>query len=150
MLCRGRGVGVSMSDETLLKLLRSRDLGVLATLHPDGRPHVSTISYAVDPAGSTIRVSLTDSRVKTRNLRGDPRAALHVSGEGAWSWVVAEGPVELSAVATAPDDDAVEELIDLYRSIGGEHPDWDDYRRAMVDDQRLVMRLQIDRLYGQS
>ena len=65
-----------------------------------------------------------------------------------WSYVVVEGPAELSAVAAALDDPTVEELIEIYRAIGGEHPDWDDYRRAMVADQRLVIRLRPNRAYG--
>jgi PPOX class probable F420-dependent enzyme len=142
-------VGDDMTDEALMKLLRDRDLGVLATLLPDGRPHLSTINYGVDDDG-VIGVSITDGRVKTKNLRRDPRASLHVSSANGWSWVVAEGKAELSAVALDPYDDAVEELIELYRGIAGEHPDWDDYRRAMVADKRLVLRLNVQRLYGQA
>jgi PPOX class probable F420-dependent enzyme len=138
-----------MSDDALRKLLKSQHLGVLATLLPDGRPHMSTITYAVDDA-ETIRVSLTDTRVKTRNLRHDPRASLHVTGDSAWSWVTAEGTGELTPVATDPGDSTVNELVEYYRSASGEHPDWDDYRRVMVADKRLVLRLQIDRLYGQA
>lgn len=138
-----------MSDEALLKLLRTRSVGALATLMPDGRPQLSTIVYGVDEDGSTVRISVTDDRVKTRNLRRDPRAALYVNSEDGWSWVVAEGIAELSPVATGPQDDTVRELIELYRSIRGEeHPDWDDYRRAMVAERRLVVRLVVRRLYG--
>lgn len=138
-----------MSDEALLKLLRTRSVGALATLMPDGRPQLSTIVYGADEDGSTVRVSVTDDRVKTRNLRRDPRAALYVNSEDGWSWVVAEGTTELSPVATDPRDDTVRELIELYRSIRGEeHPDWDHYRRAMVAERRLVVRLEVGRLYG--
>lgn len=138
-----------MSDEALLKLLRTRSVGALATLMPDGRPQLSTIVYGVDEDGSTVRISVTDDRVKTRNLRRDPRAALYVNSEDGWSWVVAEGIAELSPVATGPQDGTVRELIELYRSIRGEeHPDWDDYRRAMVAERRLVVRLVVRRLYG--
>lgn len=143
-------VGDGMSDDALRKLLRSQQLGVLATLMPDGRPHLSTITYSVDEAGSTIRVSLTDSRVKTRNLRNDPRASLHVTGDSPWSWVTAEGTGELTPVAADPHDATVEELVTYYRQASGEHPDWDEYRRVMVDDQRLVLRLNVTRLYGQA
>lgn len=139
-----------MTDDALRKLLRSRHLGVLATLQPDGRPHLSTITYLVDDAAQTVRISITDTRVKTRNLRRDPRATLHVTGNSPWSWVAAEGTAELSPVAADPHDATVEELIAYYRAVSGEHPDWDDYRRAMVADKRLVLRLKIDRLYGQA
>jgi PPOX class probable F420-dependent enzyme len=144
------GVAADMSDQSLAKLLRSRDIGVLATLMPDGRPHLSTINYEVDESAALVRISITDGRVKTRNLRQDPRAALHVSSPDGWSWVVAEGTAVLSAPARDRHDDTVEELIDVYRNIAGEHPDWDDYRRAMVEDGRLVLRLRVNRLYGQA
>lgn len=139
-----------MSDQPLRKLLGSKHLGVLATLLPDGRPHLSTITYAVDDAAETVRISITDTRVKTRNLRHDRRAALHVTGGSAWSWVAAEGTAELSPVAADPHDATVEELIEYYRGVSGEHPDWDDYRRAMVSERRLVLRLKVERLYGQA
>ncbi|GLZ05092.1 PPOX class F420-dependent enzyme [Actinomadura sp. NBRC 104412] len=139
-----------MADETALhKLLGERNLGVLATLKRDGRPQMSTITYHFDEARRLVRVSVTDDRAKTRNLRRDPRASLHVSSEDGWSWAVAEGDAELSAVASDPHDEAVEELIDYYRSIRGEHPDWDDYRRAMVAEGRLILRLHVTRVYGQ-
>jgi len=138
-----------MSDDSLRNLLRSQHLGVLATLMPDGRPHLSTITYSVDES-TTIRVSLTDSRVKTRNLRTDPRASLHVTGDSPWSWVTAEGTGKLSPVATEPNDATVDELVEYYRAASGEHPDWDEYRRVMVEDQRLVLRLDVTRLYGQA
>jgi len=145
-----RNVAGDMSDEALRTLLRSQYLGVLATLLPDGRPHLSTITYAVDESAKTVRISLTDTRVKTRNLRRDPRVALHVTGQTPTSWVTAEGTGELSPVAADPHDATVEELIAYYRAVSGEHPDWSDYRAAMVTDKRLVLRLRVDRLYGQA
>lgn len=138
-----------MSDEAYLKLLRNHSLGVLATLFPDGRPQLTTITYAVDDPGTMIRVSVTDGRVKTKNARRNPRAALHVSGDSPWVWAVAEGGVELTPVAADPYDATVEELVEYYRSASGEHPDWDEYRQVMVSDRRLVLRLRIERLYGQ-
>ncbi|BCJ63969.1 PPOX class F420-dependent oxidoreductase [Polymorphospora rubra] len=133
----------------LLSVVGGHRLGVLATIQPDGRPHLSNIIYAFDPARRLVRVSLTDGRVKTRNLRRDPRATLHVNTAEGWVWAAAEGVAELTPVAADPADATVGELVDLYRSIEGEHPDWDDYRRAMVADRRLVLRLRVDRLYGQ-
>lgn len=139
-----------MSDEALRELLRNQHFGVLATLHPDGRPHLSTITYAVDESVKTVRISITDTRVKTRNVRLDSRVALHVTGPTPLSWATAEGTGELSPVAADPYDATVEELIEYYRALGGEHPDWDEYRQAMVTDRRLVLRLRVDRLYGQA
>lgn len=145
-----RRVAAGMSDEPLRKLLRSQHLGVLATLLPDGGPHLSTITYAIDEASTLVRISITDSRIKTRNLRRDPRAALHVTGDTPWAWATAEGTAELSSVAADPHDETVEELVSYYRAVRGEHPDWDDYRRAMVAEKRLVLRLPVERLYGQA
>jgi PPOX class probable F420-dependent enzyme len=132
----------------LLAVIGSARVGVLATIKRDGRPQLSNVGHHLDPATLTIRVSITDGRAKTANLRRDPRASFHVSSPDGWSYAVVEGIAELSPVATAPDDTTVEELIVLYRDIQGEHPDWDDYRRAMVADRRLVLRLPIDRVYG--
>ena len=95
-----------------------------------------------------MRASVTDDRAKVRNLRRDPRASLMVTSPDGWSYVVLEGEVTFSEVAAAPGDDAVEELVEVYRLIAGEHDDWDDYRRAMVQDRRLVLRLQVARAYG--
>ena len=81
-------------------------------------------------------------------MRRDPRVSFHVTTSDFWSYVVVDGQAELSEVAKDPHDAAVEELVDLYRTVQGEHPDWDDYRAAMVRDQRLVVRIRADRAYG--
>ena len=88
-----------------------------------------------------IRVSTTADRAKYHNLRREPWAALKVDGESFWSYAVLEGDVSFSDVAAEPGDAAVEELVELFRSISGEHSDWDDYRSAMVAEQRVVVRL---------
>jgi PPOX class probable F420-dependent enzyme len=135
----------------LLALLGEYDGGVLVTLKRDGRPQLSNVIHAFDPFTRTVRVSLTADRAKTRNLRRDPRASYHVTSADRWSWVVIEGDAELTPVAADPYDATVEDLVDLYRAIRGEdHPDWDAYRRAMVDDKRLVLRLRADHVYGQA
>jgi PPOX class probable F420-dependent enzyme len=126
---------------------RSQRLGVLTTLKRDGRPQLSNITYALGDDG-VIRISVTDGRAKTANLRRDPRASLYVGRSDGWAYVVLEGDVTLSAVASAPDDDAVGELVELYRSVQGEHPDWDEYRAAMVKDGRMVVRFTPTRAYG--
>nr|WP_253878898.1 PPOX class F420-dependent oxidoreductase [Actinomadura rupiterrae] len=131
------------------KLLAQSKLGVLATLKRDGRPQLSNINYHYDTDRDLVRISVTADRAKARNLRRDPRASLHVTSPDGWAWTVAEGTAELSDVAADEHDAAVEELIDVYRAVQGEHPDWDDYRRAMVRDQRLVVRLPVERVYGQ-
>lgn len=124
----------------------ARRQGVLTTIRANGRPQLSNILYAL--TDGAIRISVTDDRAKTRNLRRDPRASLYVVGDDFWSYAVLECRTRLSPVASAPDDPTVEELVDLYRSMQGEHPDWDDYRRAMVDQRRVVARLAPERAYG--
>jgi PPOX class probable F420-dependent enzyme len=126
---------------------RSQRLGVLTTVKRDGRPQLSNITYSVGDDG-VIRISVTDGRAKTKNLRRDPRASLYVGRNDGWAYVVLEGETTLSAVAAAPDDEAVEELEALYRAVQGEHPDWDEYRAAMVKDRRLVVRFVPSRAYG--
>jgi PPOX class probable F420-dependent enzyme len=141
-----------MADEqtrrALTELIASRRLGILATVKRDGRPQLSNVIYSYDRERGLIRVSVTDGRAKTANLRRDPRASLHVSSEDGWAYAVAEARAELTPVAERPDDPTVAELIALYRAVQGEHPDWDDFRRAMVAERRLVLRLPVERVYG--
>jgi PPOX class probable F420-dependent enzyme len=136
-------------DEELLALLSEHKLGVLVTLKRDGRPQLSNVNYTDDSARRLIRVSVTADRAKTRNLLRDPRASFHVRSDDGWAWTVAEGDADLTPVAADPQDETVEELIDVFRAIQGEHPDWDEYRSAMVADRRLVVRLKVDHAYGQ-
>ncbi|WP_406334600.1 PPOX class F420-dependent oxidoreductase [Streptomyces sp. NBC_00203] len=136
------------TQDALLKLLSEYKGGVLVTLKKDGRPQLSNVSHVYYPDERIVRVSLTDDRAKTRNLRRDPRASYHVTSEDRWAYTVAEGTAELTPVAQDPHDDTVEELIRVYRDVLGEHPDWDDYRAAMVRDRRLVLRLHVERAYG--
>ncbi|MBM7087568.1 PPOX class F420-dependent oxidoreductase [Streptomyces sp. NPDC012461] len=136
------------AQHALLALLAEGNSGVLVTLKGDGRPQLSNVNHAYDPDERIVRVSVTDDRAKTRNLRRDPRASYHVTTDDRWAYTVAEGTAELSPVARDPYDATVEELIRLYRDVQGEHPDWDDYRAAMVRDRRLVLRLHVERAYG--
>lgn len=139
------------SDEfALVEFLTEHTRGTLATIRGSGVPQLSTISYSFDPRERCFRISVTGDRAKVANLRRDPRASIHVSSSDGWSYAVGEGRVELSPVAVGiHDDDTVSELIDLYRDVLGEHPDWDEYARAMVADQRLVIRLYAEHVYGQ-
>jgi PPOX class probable F420-dependent enzyme len=121
-------------------------LGVLVTIKRDGRPQLSNVTYLYD--GERIRVSLTDDRAKTKNLRRDPRASLYVNGPNGRSYVVLEGDAELTPVAAEEHDDTVEQLVAYYREASGEHPDWDDYRRAMVADKRLLFTMKVEHSYG--
>lgn len=119
---------------------------MLVTEKSNGRPQLSNIVYAVSDA--VVRISITADRAKYRNLLRNPEASLHVSREDFWGYVVLEGDAELTPVAADPSDPTVDELVALYRVIGGEHPDWDEYRRAMVADRRLVLRLRPTYAYG--
>jgi PPOX class probable F420-dependent enzyme len=121
-------------------------LGVLVTIKRDGRPQLSNVTYLYD--GERVRVSLTDGRAKTKNLRRDPRASLYVNGPNGRSYVVLEGKAELTPVAADEHDDTVEQLVAYYREASGEHPDWDDYRRAMVADKRLLFTMKVEHSYG--
>ncbi|HEX4725358.1 MAG TPA: PPOX class F420-dependent oxidoreductase [Pseudonocardiaceae bacterium] len=129
-------------------LLTPTGTAALVTLKRDGRPQLSNVGYAYDAAAALIRISLTDDRAKTRNMRRDPRASLYLTTANLRAYLVVEGTVDLTPVAASPDDATVEELVELYREIGGEHPDWTGYRAAMVADKRLVARFHVERTYG--
>ena len=135
-------------EDRLLAVLADRHHGVVVTLKKDGRPQLSNVSYTFDPERRLIRVSITDGRAKTKNLRRDPRVSFYVSTPDFRSYVVAEGKAELTPVTKSTDDATADELVDVYRAIAGEHPDWDEYREAMVADDRLVLRIPVTRVYG--
>ena len=126
---------------------RTTRQSVLTTIRRNGRPQLSNVLHSVGDDG-LIRISVTADRAKYKNLVREPWAALHVTREDFFAYAVIEADVELSAVASRPDDAAVDELVDLYRALVGEHDDWDAYRAAMVTDQRAVVRLRPTRAYG--
>ncbi|CAN5670496.1 PPOX class F420-dependent oxidoreductase [soil metagenome] len=136
-----------MDLSTGLDYIRDGHKGVVVTLKSDGRPQLSNIAYALGHDG-VIRISVTDTRAKTANARRDPRVSLYVTAEDFWSYAVVEGQAEVTPVAAAPDDATVDELVELFRSLQGEHDDWDEYRAAMVSDGRLVLRIHPERAYG--
>ena len=139
--------GSGMDTDALRSLILDHHKGVLVTLKRDGRPQLSNISYYVGD-DDVIRISVTDGRAKTANLRRDPRASLHVSRDDFYAYAVAEGTATLTPVAESPGDDTVDQLVDYYRAVAGEHDDWDEYRQAMVDDRRLLIHLPIEHVYG--
>jgi PPOX class probable F420-dependent enzyme len=136
-----------MEFDDALAFARNRHQGVVVTVKRDGRPQLSNIMYGVGD-DDTIRISVTDGRAKTANLRRDPRASLYITRDDFWAYAVIEATAELSPTAAAPDDETVDELADLYRSLQGDHPDWDEFRQAMVSQRRLVLRLRPERAYG--
>jgi PPOX class probable F420-dependent enzyme len=130
-----------------LEVARATNHSVFTTIRSNGLPQLSNVTHHTDADG-IIRISTTANRAKYINLTRRPWAALKVDGPSFWSYAVLEGDVELSKIAAAADDQTVEELIMLYRSLAGEHPDWDEYRAAMVADRRVVIRLNPNRAYG--
>jgi PPOX class probable F420-dependent enzyme len=136
-----------METERALQAARDTHQSILVTLKSDGKPQLSNVLHAVDADG-VIRVSIHTGRAKYANLRRTPWAALHVNGPTFWGYAVLECEVTLSDPAAAPDDAAVEELVEVYRAISGEHDNWDDYRAAMVREERVVVRLTPTRAYG--
>ena len=130
-----------------LAFVQARKNGVLTTIRANGRPQLSNILYVPGDDG-VLRISVTDSRAKTKNMRRDPRVSLYVPGDNFWQFVVVEGTAALNPVAADPHDDTVEQLIAYYRAGNGEHPDWDDYRAAMVADGRLIAAVHPERAYG--
>lgn len=141
-------MGRQVFDDKLLAMISGNSLGVLATIKRDGRPQLSNVSYYFDARLGAVQVSITEPRAKTRNLRRDPRASLLVSSDDGWAYAVAEGAAELTPPAASVDDDTVKALITLYRNIAGEHPDWDEYRQAMVTDRRVLLTIKISHVYG--
>lgn len=138
-----------LGDPALLALVAARHQGVLATVKKDGRPQLSNVLYVWDAEAGVARVSVTADRAKTRNAARDPRVSIQVSAEDFWSYAVVEGDAELSAVALDPHDAAADELVETFRAASGsEHPDWEEFRRAMVADRRQVLRVRATRVYG--
>ncbi len=122
------------------QFLRENRNAVLATWRRDGRLQMSPVTVGLDGAGRAI-LSSRETAYKVRNLRRDPRAALCVFVKAFFGpWVQIEGRAE---VVTLPE--AMEPLVDYYRCLAGEHPDWDDYRRAMTADRRALIRITIER-----
>lgn len=128
-----------MDLDAALDMVRRQHHGVLATVRGDGRPQLSPVAAGV--LGNTVVVSSRETAMKVRNLRRRPFASLCVFPDNFFgAWVQVEGPVE---VVSLPD--AMEQLVDYYRQISGEHPDWDDYRSAMERERRVVIRLTVER-----
>ena len=130
-------------------LLAQAKIGVLATIKANGLPQLSPVTPFYDRQADVVRVSMTDGRAKTANLRRDPRAALEVTSADGWEWATAEGSVTLTGPGTDPHGPEVEALVDYYRAAAGEHPDWDEYRSVMVSDRRVLMTLAVERVYGE-
>jgi PPOX class probable F420-dependent enzyme len=136
-----------MDADAAQSFLSDRHQVVLITLRADGRPQSSNIAFHF--ADGVARISVTDGRAKTKNLRRDPRAVLHVTGESFYQYVSATGTADLSPISTEPGDATGQELLELHDAVSADpHPDPDDFFRAMVEDQRLVIRFRPDGYTG--
>lgn len=120
--------------------LRSNHRAVLCTRRGDGAPQLSPVVVGVDSSGRAT-VSSRETAYKVRNLRRDPRASLCVFTDGFFGeWMQLDGTASLLSLP-----EAMEPLVDLYRAVAGEHPDWDDYRSAMERERRVVIRVELER-----
>jgi PPOX class probable F420-dependent enzyme len=136
---RNIATNTNVDRAELLDFLRPRHRVVLTTTRRDGSPQASPVTAGVDAKGRIV-VSTYPDRAKAANLRRDPRAsALVLSDEWNGPWVQIWGTAE---VLDLPD--ALEALVDYYRSIAGEHPDWDEYRAAMVAQGKSLIRVTIE------
>ena len=114
---------------------------VMATTRSDGQPQLSPVTVALDGRDAVV-VSSRETAMKVKNLRRRPRAWLCLLNDGFFgSWAQIEGSVEVVGLP-----EAMEGLVDYYRRVSGEHPDWDDYRAAMVRDQRVLLRIAMERV----
>jgi len=129
-----------MDLEQAREFLRTNHRAVLATARADGRPQLSPVTCGVDDAGLVV-ISTRETAIKTRNLRRNPAASLCVFTDGFFGrWVQVDGTAEIISLPAAMDL-----LVDYYRRISGEHPDWADYREAMIRERRCVARITITR-----
>lgn len=129
-----------MDLEQAREFLRANHRAVLATARGDGRPQLSPVTCGVDDAGLVV-ISTRETAIKTRNLRRNPAASLCVFTDGFFGqWVQVDGTAEIISLPAAMDL-----LVDYYRRISGEHPDWADYREAMIRERRCVARITITR-----
>ncbi len=120
--------------------IRTHHRAVLATRRADGRPQMSPVAVAVDDQGR-VAISSRETAMKVKNLRRDPAASVCVINDGFYGeWCQIDGPAE---VVSLPE--AMELLVDYYRTVAGEHPDWDDYRAAMERERRVLVRITIER-----
>jgi PPOX class probable F420-dependent enzyme len=122
------------------RFVASNHWAVLVTRRSDGGAQTSPVTVGVDD--ERVVISSRETAYKTRNLRRDPWATLCVFTSNFFGdWLQIEGNAEIVSLP-----EAMEGLVDYYRRISGEHPDWDDYRKAMVRDKRVLIRVSIDKV----
>ncbi|MFG3601662.1 PPOX class F420-dependent oxidoreductase [Micromonospora chersina] len=138
-MARSIASNTRVDRDALIEFLRPRHRVVLMTTRADGRPQSSPVSCGVDAEGRLV-ISTYPERAKVTNIRRDPRVSACVLSDD-WNgpWVQVDGTAE---VLDLPE--ALEPLVDYFRSISGEHPDWDEYRAAMVKQGKSLIRVTID------
>lgn len=137
----------ALADDALSELLARRQFGTLATVRRDGHPHLTTMLYAWDPAARIVRFSTTADRVKVRQIRNNPRAAVHVSTDDHWTFAVAEGEAEVSEPSEVPGDAVGRELLSMLPEAACP-ADPEPFLAQQVAERRVVIRLKVTRLYG--
>jgi PPOX class probable F420-dependent enzyme len=129
-----------MDLDAAREYIRSHHHAIMATTRADGRPQMSPVACGVDADGNVV-VSTRETALKTANLRRDPRVSLCVfTDEFFGEWVQVDGA---ATVVSLPD--AMEPLVEYYRSVAGEHPDWGEYRTAMERDRRVIVKIALER-----
>ncbi|MDT4983542.1 MAG: hypothetical protein QOF95_1032 [Pseudonocardiales bacterium] len=129
-----------MDTAAAQEFLRDNHRAVLATSRADGRPQLSPVTATVDGDGRVI-ISTRETAVKVRNLRRDPHVSMAALNDQFYGdWVQVEGTAEIISLP-----EALDLLVDYYRRAAGEHPDWDEYRTAMVEQKRVIVRFAIER-----
>lgn len=120
--------------------VRQHHRAVMVTNRADGRPQLSPVTCGLDADGYVV-VSTRETAIKTKNLRRNPAVSLCVFSEEFYGpWIQIDGAAE---VVSLPD--AMEPLVDYYRTVSGEHPNWAEYRAAMEHDQRVIVRVELTR-----
>ena len=130
-----------MGPDDAQAFVASNHRAVLITRRASGGLQASPVLVGVDGEGKLV-ISTREGTYKTRNLRRDPTAVLCIFNDGFFGpWLQVEGTAQVVSLPAA-----MEGLVDYYRGISGEHPDWDDYRRAMRQQRRVLVRVSIEKV----
>lgn len=129
-----------MDAQQALEFAGNNHRAVLHTFRADGTPQLSPVAVGV--VDDTIAISTRETAMKAKNLARDPRATVClVNDQWFGDWMVVSGPCEIVHMP-----DALEQLVEYYRGIQGEHPDWEEYRAAMIEQQRVLLRIRPERV----
>jgi PPOX class probable F420-dependent enzyme len=136
------------TESELWALIADGREAVLTTIKRSGLPQLSNVLYVPASTGRMVRISTTADRLKARTLARDPRAVLHVTGDSFWAYAVAEGHATLTPPAAVVGDDACRELLEVHSAFYGPPENEDAFFAEMIARQRLVIRLDLDHVYG--